>query len=179
MAFNPFHAFRKYSKTMFAVLAIVCMLTFVLSSGMGGKGDFLNMDFGGVFGIENKLPEVARLNGKKIDYKQINDVRSRRQIANGYMNALSGRAEQKIVQRVEVRMKDAEPFLRDSVGAITREKAMIDMFQGRITWGGMQQRRPDQALMGHIQTLARASDRLKEQKKTDDAEALDKFRAML
>ena len=42
MAFNPFHAFRKYRKSMFAILAIICMFTFVLSSGLGGKNDILN-----------------------------------------------------------------------------------------------------------------------------------------
>ena len=39
MAFNPFHHFRRYSKVVFAILAIICMLTFVMSSGMG-RGDF-------------------------------------------------------------------------------------------------------------------------------------------
>ena len=38
MAFNQFHHFRRYSKVVFAGLAIICMVTFVLSSGMG-RGD--------------------------------------------------------------------------------------------------------------------------------------------
>ena len=42
MAFNPFHAFRRYKKAAFAVLTIVCMFTFVLSSGIGGKSDFFD-----------------------------------------------------------------------------------------------------------------------------------------
>ena len=31
MAFNPFHAFRKHQKVVFAGLTIICMLTFVLA----------------------------------------------------------------------------------------------------------------------------------------------------
>ena len=37
MAFNPFHQFRRYNKVIFAILAIICMFTFVLSSGMGRR----------------------------------------------------------------------------------------------------------------------------------------------
>ena len=40
MAFNPFESFRKRSKSIFAVLGIVVMLTFVLSAGTGGTTDF-------------------------------------------------------------------------------------------------------------------------------------------
>ena len=64
MAFNPFHAFRKYSKTMFAVLAIICMLTFVLSSGLSGKGNDFFTAIPEMFGGESKYPEIARLDGK-------------------------------------------------------------------------------------------------------------------
>src|SRR5690606_28365016 len=39
MAFNPFHSFRKHRKVYFAILTIVCMFVFVLSSGIGGGGD--------------------------------------------------------------------------------------------------------------------------------------------
>ena len=37
MAFNPFHGFRKHAKIYFAILTIVCMVTFVLCSGIGGR----------------------------------------------------------------------------------------------------------------------------------------------
>ena len=48
MAFNPFHGFRKHQKVVFAMLTILCMLTFVLCSGMGGDlGERIMYLFGG------------------------------------------------------------------------------------------------------------------------------------
>ena len=43
MAFSPFSAFRKHQKVLFASLTVVCMLTFVLTSGVAGfGGDFFS-----------------------------------------------------------------------------------------------------------------------------------------
>ena len=68
MAFNPFHAFRKYRKQSFAILTIICMFTFVLSSGIGNKGDFFDQmaDFFGAGRGRAHGSELAHLNGKKI-----------------------------------------------------------------------------------------------------------------
>jgi hypothetical protein len=88
MAFNPFHAFRKYKKAMFAVLAIVCMFTFVLSSGLGGGNDILNR-IPEMFGrTSSRNPEVAKIDGTRIDGRTLEAARTRRQMANDFMTAL-------------------------------------------------------------------------------------------
>src|SRR5438132_5255109 len=95
MAFNPFHAFRKHQKVVFAALTIVCMLTFVLASGVSGLtggsprgGDaFTEMArwFGG-----RSTRDVARLYGSTVDASAIVQLRMRRQAANSYIgNAIN------------------------------------------------------------------------------------------
>ena len=42
MAYNPFSIFRRNQKAIFAVVTVVIMFMFVLSSGMTGKADFFN-----------------------------------------------------------------------------------------------------------------------------------------
>ena len=42
MAYNPFNVFRRNQKAIFAVVTVVIMFMFVLSSGMTGKADFFN-----------------------------------------------------------------------------------------------------------------------------------------
>src|SRR3954452_3561187 len=40
MAFNPFHGFRKHRRVIFAILTIICMLTFVLAGNFRGADAF-------------------------------------------------------------------------------------------------------------------------------------------
>ena len=42
MAFNPFDVFRRNQRILFAVLTVFVMFMFVLSSGLGGGGDFFD-----------------------------------------------------------------------------------------------------------------------------------------
>jgi len=99
MAFNPFHSFRKYRKAMFAILAIVCMFTFVLSSGLGGRNDILNVLPEWLGGGGSKYPVVARIDGKRIDELTISDTRVRRKMANDYMSAMFDEAARQCAAR--------------------------------------------------------------------------------
>src|SRR4051794_31691507 len=102
MAFNPFHSFRRYSKVVFAGLAILCMFTFVLSSGMG-KGDFFQQFtelFGGGGGSA-----VVTLDGKKIDARELDQVQNQRRLANEYMDAAVSAAASALGRRVDESLK--------------------------------------------------------------------------
>src|SRR5207237_4984926 len=102
MAFNPFHSFRRYSKVVFAGLAILCMFTFVLSSGMG-RGDFfatLTEMFGGRTGNT-----VLTLDGKNIDARDFDAVQNQRRLANEYMDAAVGAARSALERRVDESLK--------------------------------------------------------------------------
>ena len=185
MAFNPFHTFRKYSKTMFAVLAIICMLTFVLSSGLGGKSDFFT-SFPEMLGGENKLPEIARINGKKIDARMIQETRERRKLANTYMTMFSIQAKFRVFDHAAARIKDAAPFISQGVDSILREMRQVaanPQFGPALYGMGAQMRggqtSPEQAIQQHIFLLGVYIDSLNKDKKTDEADALIKVRELL
>src|SRR5207248_8527498 len=97
MAFNPFHHFRRYSKVVFAGLAILCMVTFVLSSGMG-RGDMLsqltNWASGGARGTE-----LLTVYGKKFDGSQSRQIHVGRQLASEYMLTVIRAARDNVVGR--------------------------------------------------------------------------------
>ena len=98
MAFNPFHAFRKYQKTLFAALTIICMFTFVLSSGISGSGGEFFTEMAMLVGVRSREPEAASLFGKKIDRRDFILLREQRVVANQFMDAAISLAVDKIVQ---------------------------------------------------------------------------------
>src|SRR3954465_5880960 len=97
MAFNPFHHFRRYSKVVFAGLAILCMVTFVLSSGMG-RGDMLSQLTDWV-GNGRRGTEVLTVYGKKFDGPHVRQIQVGRQMASEYMLASIERARHNVFQR--------------------------------------------------------------------------------
>src|SRR5438093_790858 len=104
MAFNPFHGFRKHKKKAFAILTIMCMFIFVLSSGLGGRGDFLG-SLGMGSGRGRGATDVATLDGKKIDAQDLQTVRERRLIANTYMRQLVLAAGDQLSASIQGRLK--------------------------------------------------------------------------
>ena len=78
MAFNPFETFRKRSKSIFAVLGIVVMLTFVLSAGTGGQTDFFGQ-IGNIFGRGPRGSAVAEANGETVRITEMEELRSQLQ----------------------------------------------------------------------------------------------------
>jgi hypothetical protein len=119
MAFNPFHGFRKHKKKAFAILTILCMFIFVLSSGLGGRGDLLN-SLGMGSGRSHSAPEVATLDGKKIDAQQLQMVRQQRQIANNFMRQLVLTAGDQLTAAIQAGIKDMDPFAKPKVEEILR-----------------------------------------------------------
>src|SRR4051794_35464027 len=89
MAFNPFHAFRKHQKVVFAGLTILCMITFILTgSSLTGRGDFFDW-VQTTLGGEGRYPQVASVYGKKIDQRDVGTLREQRMIASDYMQVAS------------------------------------------------------------------------------------------
>src|SRR5438874_12683218 len=92
MAFNPFHAFRKHQKAVFAGLTIICMLTFVLASGVSGLGrdardgggDFFS-EIAHMFSGRGRTTGVAKLYAGRVEQAQITLLRAQRRTANSYL----------------------------------------------------------------------------------------------
>src|SRR5579859_2427778 len=184
MAFNPFHSFRKYRKAMFAILAIVCMFTFVLSSGLGGRNDILNVLPEWLGGGGSKYPVVARIDGKRIDELTIIDTRVRRKMANDYMSAMFDEAARQFMDRARTRIKD-EDLLTRRLQTIAIEKVVAAQMHSGIRYGQMQQQQrgmpvpPERALKEHIDDLSAQIEQMKAKKKTEEAEYLTSLRSLL
>jgi hypothetical protein len=101
MAFNPFHSFRKYRKTLFAMITILCMFVFILSSGLG-KGDFFSQTFGG------SAPAVATIGGRLITGLELKRIRQNRIAASDCMTRLFTDASSQLDSRVETLAKKKE-----------------------------------------------------------------------
>src|SRR5215469_5696028 len=83
MAFNPFRGFRKQQKVIFAILTIICMLTFVLAGNFRG-GDALDWVVG-LFGGGKKGDYVTTLYGDKIYDAELSRQGYERRLANVFM----------------------------------------------------------------------------------------------
>jgi hypothetical protein len=81
MAFNPFHRFRKHQKVFLAILAIVCMITFVFSFGAGDPFTRLL----GAFGRQRKGELVTTLYGKKIYQGDLQKLTQQRGQASDFL----------------------------------------------------------------------------------------------
>src|SRR5215470_3535857 len=100
MAFNPFHAFRKHQKVVFAALTIICMLTFVMAGGSFAGGDFFSELTRMITGGRSRIPEVATVYGKRISDRDIQELRQQRRLANDFMLMAVSTARENIFNNV-------------------------------------------------------------------------------
>jgi hypothetical protein len=104
MAFNLVHSFRKHQKVWMAGILLVCMVTFVLCTGLGG-GDFGSW-ITGLFGY-NRGGAAARINGKNVHDGELVKLRARRRMADAFMfqALMAGRANarENILKKLETK----------------------------------------------------------------------------
>src|SRR5690349_2624144 len=81
MAFNPFTSFRKYQKFWMASVLLLCMVTFVLCTGVGGD---LSQRLLELFRPREGNP-LARIDGRNVYSKDMNDLKEQRNMANEFM----------------------------------------------------------------------------------------------
>ncbi len=95
MALNPFHAFRKHQKVLFAILTIICMFTFVLSSGITRGGDALDWVVSLFGGSTRKQGEVVtELYGKAVHKGELDLLSNNRLLASDFMLIATAQAQQ-------------------------------------------------------------------------------------
>jgi hypothetical protein len=130
MAFNPLSSFRKYPKIWMAGVTLLCMVTFVLCTGVGGDfGDTILRFFRG------KGDDYVKVGGKRYNYTDIEDLKDQRNVANDFMRTLSEMG----MRQIDKRVKSATPqeqkdpdrkqqlalltiFRDDLFGKVTREQ---------------------------------------------------------
>ncbi len=84
MAFNPFRRFRKHQKVFFAVMTIVCMITFVFSGSVPPAPIPSRTPCAGSAWPANGR-RVLPLYGKKIYTDDLDKLRMHRQLANEFL----------------------------------------------------------------------------------------------
>ncbi|CAN5477175.1 hypothetical protein BH10PLA2_BH10PLA2_19520 [soil metagenome] len=100
MALHPFQSFRKHQRSLFAVLTIVCMLSFVMSSGIAGVGDGFSW-LQQVLTGSSKYPQVGTLYKKNIDTIELRNLGNQRAVANRYMVQAVFRSHENIIRQAE------------------------------------------------------------------------------
>src|SRR5687768_9154564 len=85
MAYNPFNIFRRNQKAIFAVVTVVIMFMFVLSSGMTGKADFFNWLPEWIRGKTSKRDSVCEIDGTRVYSRDVEALRFQRVVANKFM----------------------------------------------------------------------------------------------
>ncbi|HEV3145406.1 MAG TPA: hypothetical protein VGZ47_16050, partial [Gemmataceae bacterium] len=94
MAYNPFRAFRKHQKAMFAGLTILCMVTFVLTGSISAGWDFFQ---GLLPGSGKNGPDVATIYGKPVYDHELRLLAQQRDFANTFIRVAISRASDKSI----------------------------------------------------------------------------------
>jgi hypothetical protein len=114
MAFNPFNVFRRNQKVLFALLTIVVMFMFVLSSGLGGGADFFDW-LPRVIGSRARSGDVlATIDGQKIYESDLQRIQTKRTLANQYMAAAAVQARENLRR-----------YVADEVGNVSTENRQL------------------------------------------------------
>ena len=100
MAFNPFNVFRRNQKMLFAILTVVVMFMFVLSSGLGGGADFFDW-LPRLIGSKARSGDVlATLDGSKVYESDLQRVHTKRTLANQYMTTAGFLARENLARGI-------------------------------------------------------------------------------
>jgi hypothetical protein len=86
MAYNPFNIFRRNQKSIFAVVTVIIMFVFVLSTGLSGGNDFFDWLPRWLGAKTSKGGDVlCKLDGDKITDRDLYDLQQKRLLANRFM----------------------------------------------------------------------------------------------
>ncbi len=121
MALHPLNSFRRYHKTIFAGLTIVCMLTFVMSSGVAGMGDGFSWLQHMLTGT-SRYAQVAKLYRKNIDVREMATLRERRILANRYMAFAVIRAHQNAINASDSVVATLDPQAQQQIRQILQSR---------------------------------------------------------
>src|SRR5258708_31761773 len=115
MAFNPFHSVRQDSKVRFGGLTVVCMFTFVLSSGLGGGGDFFDQARAWFGGRSHKGNVIATMYGDKVYDPEVANVMQQRRIANFFVSAAVERTHARFLEQIEAEVPKFDDNTREPI----------------------------------------------------------------
>src|SRR5262249_29184314 len=153
-----------------AGLTIICMLTFVLSSGVG-RGDFFS-ELERLFGGRSSAAEPARLFGKRVDPEEIRHVREQRRLANLFMEASMDMALGNTITEILKPGSDFDSQLKSQLQNVIFYRRLIQQ-------AGFGQESYQQQIFGLLNQLEAVIERLRAEKKTSDADKVIRLRDLL
>ncbi|MFN4259611.1 MAG: hypothetical protein ACK4RK_09950 [Gemmataceae bacterium] len=129
MAFNPFSAFRKHQKVMFAGLTILAMITFVF---LGFAGDPLSQLLDRYRGRGGDMT-AATLYGRDITARELSTLRAQREIANTYITSALAAAQQNMLRVVQqlAQSQQLDAALGKEIQDITGSRQFYFQFAGQ------------------------------------------------
>lgn len=106
MAYNPFNIFRRNQKAIFAVITVIIMFVFVMSSGLGGGADFFDWLPQWLGSKQSKKGEViCKLDGSKIYQSDLEALNRQRVLANRFMYHAAGATVSALGQYIDQQIK--------------------------------------------------------------------------
>lgn len=119
MAFNPFHRFRKHQKVFFAILTIVCMITFIFSFG---QGDLVHQVMAWFGASRAKGEMVLKLHGNKVYEGELYELGQRRKAASAVLSMWADKGAQITLQQLEKQLSDKKANIPPAVANALREQ---------------------------------------------------------
>jgi len=170
MAFNPLQRFRRHQKAIFAGLTIICMLTFVLTSGVGSGGDFFS-ELQRMIGVRSTATEAARLFGKRVEMADIMRLREQRRLANQFMTASLEFALNNALGELQTAVPDLDNQIKSQLQQVLFARQLIDRGFGREYF--------EQQLFGFLRQLEALIEGLRAEDKKSDADKIAQLRDLL
>lgn len=114
MAFNLYAGFTKYKRVWMAAILLLCMITFVLCTGV--SGDFSDIVLRAIGGRRGTV--VASIDGANIYREDIEKLKKQRKVANSFMLS----SARHMIDSINDRLKNTKEFEKTDEGkeALTR-----------------------------------------------------------
>jgi hypothetical protein len=134
MAYNPFNIFRRNQKAIFAVVTVIIMFVFVLSSGLSGGADFFDWLPRWLAGKSKKGEVVCKIDGEKIYASELSGnvggLQNKRVMANRFMLGAAKEAYSALAQFEDQQLAQiSDPDTRTLLTQGPRAAEQLRMFQ--------------------------------------------------
>jgi hypothetical protein len=170
MAFHPFRIFRKHQKVVFAALTIICMLTFVFTSGISGAGGFLD-EVSRWFGLRSRIPDMGTLYGRSVSVRDVQLLQQQRRLANPFMASAVAEAANNVMMAVD-KIPEFDIILKNSLRNLQQQAAFA-----RFGFGSPADYAREFDLF--VRRLSDLENRLTTAKKPDDVQQVELLRALV
>lgn len=115
MALNPFKGFRKYQKIWMSLVLLLCMVTFVLCTGVGGDLSDLIIKMVG----RDQSPVMVEIDGTSINRKELSDLKTKRELANTFIT----RGNELVLQSIAAEKKNIKEEQEKIAARVKKQQA--------------------------------------------------------